>query len=158
MLLSGTPLSKVTDKELLGLDRRHGFDRLERAADIAAETWRRSREEMHNPGGYLQSLCTFLIVPDWYVPFEKRKELGEALRRRELEAASEKARQKAQEEEQIAAMNAVWDSLTEDRRTRYRTMALESMPRDITPPAAVMAIAKLLAWKELQPDIPAAVG
>ncbi|MFZ5798113.1 MAG: phage replisome organizer N-terminal domain-containing protein [Thermodesulfobacteriota bacterium] len=63
LLLSETPLEKISDGELDGLAQRHGTERLLEAADIAAETWRRTAMEVHNPGGYLQSLCTGLVVP-----------------------------------------------------------------------------------------------
>ena len=72
LLLSETPLSKISGQELRVLVKRHGFERLFQAADIAAETWRRNRKEKHNPGGYLHSLCLSLMVPEWYVPFAER--------------------------------------------------------------------------------------
>jgi len=159
MLFSGTPLSKITPKEMHGLAKRHGFERLAQAADIAAETWRRSsREEMHNPGGYLQTLCSSLVVPDWYLPLEKRKELSEAARRREAAVEAEKAKQAAQEEEHIVAMTAGWESLTDDQREGYIKKALASAPKDIKPPpVAILAIAKQMAWNESLSHIPAVV-
>ncbi|MDZ4186262.1 MAG: phage replisome organizer N-terminal domain-containing protein [Desulfuromonadales bacterium] len=146
-LLSGTPLSKVSDVELQGLAKRHGIERLANAADVAAETWRRSPEERHNPGGYLQSLCSSLVVPDWYVPFGERKALTESLHRRKVEVKTEEAAQKVQEEAQIVARNELWTSLSEEQHEKYRTAALAQMPKDMAPPVAVMAMAKLLAWK-----------
>lgn len=150
LLLSGTPLSKITGRELEGLAKRHGPERLAHAADVAAETWRRHREEMHNPGGYLQSLCSSLVVPEWYVPFTERKALTEALQRRKGEVEAEQATQNAQEEALIAARNAVWESLSEDQREEYRSAALAGLPAGIAPAMAVTAMAKLLAWEALQ--------
>ncbi len=69
LLLADTPFVKISDSEILGLEERHGAKRLLQAADIAAETWRRNREDKHNPGGYLNALCTSMMVPDWYVSF-----------------------------------------------------------------------------------------
>jgi hypothetical protein len=65
LLLTDTPFAKISESEILGLEERHGTKRLLQAADIAAETWRRNREDKHNPGGYLNALCTSLMVPDW---------------------------------------------------------------------------------------------
>jgi predicted phage replisome organizer len=45
VLLAGTPLSGVSDSELQALRKRHSLERLLEAADVAAETWRRNREE-----------------------------------------------------------------------------------------------------------------
>jgi predicted phage replisome organizer len=147
LLLLGTPLSKIAHQTLQVLVKRHGFERLLQAADIAAETWRRSREEMHNPGGYLQSLCASLIVPDWYVPFLERMALVEASRRHKSRVEAEQAELKVQEEAQIAARNALWKSLSEEQREEYRFRALADLPTGITPSIAVTAMAKLLAWE-----------
>jgi predicted phage replisome organizer len=158
LLLSGTPLSKITDKELRGLAKRHSPDRLAQAADVAAETWRRDREERHNPGGYLQSLCSSLVMPEWYVPFPERKALAEALQRRKEEVEAEQAMQKAQEEAQIAARHALWESLSEEQREEYRSAALAGLPVGIAPAMAVAAMAKLLAWEAVQTGSPAGTG
>lgn len=158
LLLSGTPLSKITDRELQGLVKRHGLERLAQAADVAAETWRRDREERHNPGGYLQSLCSSLMMPEWYIPFPERKALAEALQRRKGEVEAEQASQKAREEAQIAARNAVWESLSEEEREEYRSAALAGLPAGIAPAMAVTAMAKLLAWEAVQPGGHAGTG
>ena len=150
-MLSGTPLSKITDGELEGLAKRHGLERLAQAADVAAETWRRDREERRNPGGYLQSLCSSLVVPEWYVPFAERKALAEALLRRKEAVGTEQAAQKAQEEALIADRNAVWESLSEGQREEYRSAALAGLPAGIAPAMAVTAMAKVLAWEAVQP-------
>jgi predicted phage replisome organizer len=158
LLLAGTPLSKISDLELQGFEKRYGPDRLLQAADIAAETWRRSREEIHNPGGYFQSLCTFLVVPDWYVPFSERTALAEASQRRKGEVEAELAAQKAQEEAEIAARNELWESLSEEQREVYRSAALAGLPAGIAPTMAVTAMAKLLAWEAAQTGNSAGAG
>jgi hypothetical protein len=147
LLLFGTPLSRISDQELQGLAKRHGFDRLLQASDVAAETWRRNREERHNPGGYLQSLCASLIVPDWYVPYEERKEMVEAAQRQKSEACKAQAAEKEREEAQIMARNELWESLSEEQREEYQSQALADLPPGIAPPMAVTAMAKLLAWE-----------
>lgn len=50
LLLSEIPMSKISDQVLQSLTKRHGLERLRQVADVVAETWRRSREEMHNHG------------------------------------------------------------------------------------------------------------
>ncbi len=150
LLLARTPLSGVTDSELRALVRRHGFERLSSAADVAAETWRRNREERHNPGGYLQSLCASLVVPDWYVPYGERNMLAEELQRRKTDAEFKEASLKAQEEAQTVARNALWESLLEEQQNKYISEARVDLPTDIALPIAVTAIAKLLAWEASQ--------
>ena len=147
LLLSGTPLSKISDQELQGLAKRHGSDRLLDAADVAAETWRRNREEMHNPGGYLHSLCSSLVVPDWYLPFSERAAQAEAAKRRKAEAEAEQAALKAEEEAQTARRNELWESLSEEQRDEYRSAALSGLPAGIVPSMGITAMAKLLAWE-----------
>jgi hypothetical protein len=44
-LLLETKLVKISDRELSGLEKRDSPEQLLRAADIAAVTWRRSRDE-----------------------------------------------------------------------------------------------------------------
>jgi hypothetical protein len=51
LLLSDTPLSEISDNELKTLIKRHGFERVTQVADISAETSRRERKEIRNPGG-----------------------------------------------------------------------------------------------------------
>jgi predicted phage replisome organizer len=149
LLLLGTPLSKITHQTLQILVKRHGFERLLQAADIAAETWRRSREEMHNPGGYLHSLCASLIVPDWYVSFADRVVLAEAPLQRKAKLEAEQAELKAEEEAQTAARDALWESLPEKQREEYRSAVLDGLPAGIAPVMAVTAMAKLLAWDSI---------
>jgi predicted phage replisome organizer len=146
-LLSGTPLAKISDQELQGLAKRHGLDRLFQAADVAAETWRRDREERHNPGGYLQSLCSCLVVPEWYVPFAERMALVEAQQRRKNEVEAEQTRRKAQDEALNAARDAVWESLSEEQREEHRSAVRVGLPAGLSPDRAITAIAKLRAWE-----------
>lgn len=153
LLLSGTPLSKISDQELNVLAQRHGLERLLLSADVAAETWRRNRDEKHNPGGYLHSLCASLSVPEWYVPFAERTAQAEAARHSKAKVEAEQAALNAQEEAQAMARNALWESLPEEQREEYRSAAFVGMPTniaEIVPPMTVTAMAKLLAWEEMQ--------
>lgn len=68
LLLSGTPLSKISEKEMRVLIKRHGGDKVKLTADIAAAAWRLEHTEIRNPGGYLQSLCVDLVIPEGYEP------------------------------------------------------------------------------------------
>lgn len=158
LLLSGTPLSKVTDPELDVLVKRHGPERLLQAADVAAETWRRHREEKHNPGGYLHSLCISLVVPEWYEPFAERKAKAQAQQQRRETAEAEKAAAKAREEALTVARNSLWESLPEEERDKYRLAAVADLPAGLTPAVAVTARAKLLAWEACQSFHPAEAG
>ncbi|MCX5827491.1 MAG: phage replisome organizer N-terminal domain-containing protein [Deltaproteobacteria bacterium] len=153
LLFAGTPFLKISDQELEFLMKRHGLDRLLEAADVAAETWRRNPDEKNNLGGYLNSLCTSLLTPCWYLPYADRREVADASRQRKVAREIEEAAIKVKEEEQIAARSALWESLTEEQRTEYRTVARAGMPKDIAPSVAVTAIAKTLAWKAIAPKI-----
>lgn len=151
-LLSGTPLVKISDRELSGLEKRHGPEQLLRAADIAAETWRRNREDKHNPGGYLNSLCSSLVIPDWYVSFEERIVKTKKSEHRKKVIESEQAAFKIREEAKNAAMDELWDSLPEEKREQHRKKAIASLPKNIVPSMTVTTVlAKLLAWEEAQP-------
>jgi len=151
LLLTGTPLSGVSDTELQALMKRHGIERLLEAADVAAETWRRNREELFNPGGYLQSLCSSLVVPDWYVPFAVRTAKAQALLQRKAAEEAEHAELNAREEAQTSARNALWLSLPEEQRDKYLAAARADLPEELTPPIALLATAKLLALEASQP-------
>lgn len=151
LLLSGTPLSKIKKHELQALVNRHGLERLALVADVAGESWRRDPVEKHNPGGYLQSLCTSLVVPEWYVPISERKTRDEALQLRKEKAETEQAAIKAQEEDLTNARNALWDSLTEEQREEYRLAAIADVAPEIAPAMDVRnVLAKLLAWETLR--------
>ncbi|GAB7026064.1 phage replisome organizer N-terminal domain-containing protein [Geotalea toluenoxydans] len=149
-LFTGTPFSRLSETELQDLAKRHGFERLLQAADIAAETWRRSREELHNPGGYIQSLCASLVIPEWYVPFEDRKVKAETIQQRKAAKEAKEAALKAHEEAQMAARDALWASLPEERQEKYLASARANLPEGLTPPIAVLAMGKLLAWEASQ--------
>jgi predicted phage replisome organizer len=149
LLLSDTPLVKVSDKELLGLEKRHGSDLLLQAADIAAETWRRNREEKRNPGGYLNTLCASLVVPDWYVPCAEREKIAEEAKRREAAIASAQAAKKAMEREEAKTQEKFWDSLSATQREQYIKKALNGLPGGMQPAKNIQEIlARSLAWEE----------
>lgn len=118
--LSGTPLSKTSEKELRVLIKRHGSETVVQAADVAAETWRRDHQEIRNPGGYLQAFCVDLIVPEWYEPPEVRNARSEeAAERRRIEARKMEE-QLAEEERQAQERDDYWYSLSEEDRQKYR--------------------------------------
>ena len=147
LLLSGTPFWKISDKEMQGLMKRYGLEKLLQAADIAAETWRRNGEKKSNPGGYLHSLCSSLVVPDWYVPFAERTALAQASQERKVAVEAAEAALKSQEEAQVMARNTLWESLSEDQREDYCSVALAALPPGLAPSMAVTAMAKKLAWE-----------
>ena len=147
-LLINTPLSRITDLELRSLAERHGGKQLVLAADIAAETWRRENKEIPNPGGYLQSLCSSLVVPSWYQSPEERKAKAEAAEVRRLTARKAQEDKKAEEEKEILAREAYWASISETDRDNFHLAAKESMnPGFELQGAAIAAIAKTMAWE-----------
>ena len=151
LLLIKTPLHNISDQELQSLEKRHGSERLLQAADIAAETWRRNREDMHNPAGYLNSMCTSLIVPEWYVPFSERMRIAEESEHRKKLIKEEMTAQAALEEKDSEASEAFWFSLKEEQREDYLTRVLNDLPAGIQPGKTVsLLMAKLLAWTEAQ--------
>ena len=151
LLLANTPLVKIKDRELLGLEKRHGPDRLLQAADIAAETWRRTREEKHNPGGYLNAVCSSLVVPDWYVPCSERAEIVEKSKRRQEDCATEQAALEARELEETRKRDELWEALSAERREHYRSKALAGLPAALELPENIKEIlARALAWEEAQ--------
>lgn len=152
LLLSGTPFSELSDSELQALTQRHGIERLFLAADIAAQTWQRGREDILNPGGYLNSLCSSLLMPDWYVPFAERMTLSQASQERKAAADAVDATLKAQEEEQALARNNLWESLAEEQREDYRSAVVAGLPEGLAPSMAVTAMAKILAWDAKKPS------
>jgi|GEM_PF-1652873 len=151
LLLSDTPLMKISERELVALEKRHGTDRLVQAADVAAETWRRNREEKRNPGGYLNTLCASLVVPNWYVPYtERAKNIEDSKRRKEAIAAGQKAAE-ASEQEKVKAQNDLWESLSETQREQYRMRALKGLPVGVEPANDIQVIlASSLAWEDAQ--------
>ncbi|MDD2467969.1 MAG: phage replisome organizer N-terminal domain-containing protein [Desulfobulbus sp.] len=151
LLLSQTPLSNISDQELGGLMQRHGPGRLRQAADVAAETWRRDRVEIRNPGGYLNTLCETLIIPDWYAPPEERqKRAQETRRRQEVQAAGLVAQQMAEEIEN-RARDQLWQSLSDTERDQFCTVARDEYPVGTHAPEGVVQIlAKMKAWEARQ--------
>lgn len=151
LLLYGTGLIKISESELQDLSKRHGIEHLASAADVAAETWRRKPKGIPNPGGYLQSLCINLVMPEWYISLKDR--LSQARTSQESKAVSEAEKRSltAQEEMQSKLRNSIWDALSEGQRKMYREEVLcgmqSDMPVDILPDISVTAMAKLLAWE-----------
>jgi len=151
LLLSGTSLGEISEKELGSLAKRHGSELLLQAADVAAETWRRHPEDKHNPGGYLHALCASLVIPDWYVPFEERARRNEESLRRRKAVKAEHFAMRLKEEEKNAAMDVLWNSFSDQQREGYRDQVGESLPKNIVVAEdIVMIMAKSLAWEEAQ--------
>ena len=151
--LSGTPLSKIPDGELVAMGKRYGSDRLLLAADVAAETWRRGREEIRNPAGYLQSLLSSLVIPEWYVSLDKRRAAAEAAKgRRALQDAETIARER-EEKALEAERHALWESLSEEEREKFRAAAVSGLPEGLRPAMAVNARARKLAWEARKPGL-----
>ena len=149
LLLSDTPLVKISEQELHGLAKRYGPDLLLQAADIAAETWRRNREEKRNPGGYLNTLCASLVVPDWYVPCAEREQIAEESKRREAAIAAKQAAVQAREREEAKTQEKFWDSLSATQREHYIKKALKGLPVGMEPAKNIQAVlARSLAWEE----------
>lgn len=151
LLLSQTPLSNISDQELGGLMQRHGPGRLRQAADVATETWRRDRGEIRNPGGYLNTLCETLVIPDWYVPRDERqKRAQETRRRQEVQAAGLVAQQMAEEIEN-KARDQLWQSLSDTERDQFCIVARDEYPVGTQPSDEVVQIlAKMKAWEARQ--------
>jgi predicted phage replisome organizer len=148
LLLSGTPLSGITDFEIQALSARHCSEQLIKAADIAAETYRRERGEIRNPGGYLNALCGGLVIPAWYLPPEERTARAQAAEERRIAAIRREEERKAFEEKMATAKQELWSSLTAAERESYCAAARASVKGGLQPPAAaVAAIAKTLAWE-----------
>ena len=151
LLLSQTPLSNISDQELGGLMQRHGPGRLRQAADVAAETWRRDRVEIRNPGGYLNTLCETLVIPDWYMPPEERQKRAQEIRRRqEMQTAGLVAQQMAEEIEN-KARDELWESLSSTERDQFCTVARDEYPvGTYAPEGVVQILAKMKAWEARQ--------
>ena len=150
-LLQDTPLLKISDHDLQDLQQRHGIERLMQAADVAAETWRRKREDPRNPGGYLQALCTSLVVPEWYVPFAERQRRAKAMHQQQEAIASQQEAIKVQEETASIERNTLWSGLAEEEREHFRSLALADLPAGVNPAEAVILImAKIKAWEARQ--------
>jgi predicted phage replisome organizer len=151
LLLSQTPLSNISDQELGVLMQRHGPGRVRQAADVAAETWRRDRGEIRNPGGYLNTLCEALVIPDWYVPPEERqKRAQETQRRQEVQTAGLVVQQKMEAIEN-QARDELWQRLSDTERDQFCSAARDEYPVCTQPSAEVVQIlAKMKAWEARQ--------
>jgi predicted phage replisome organizer len=146
-LFSGAVFAKIPERELESLEKRHGQDRFLLTADVAAETWRRDHEDRHNPGGYLHSLCSSLVVPDWYVPFEERLKISQEKRQRQKAMEDEVY----DEKQKIIAMDALWASLSDEAREAYLKKASVDQPEVVrTSPEVIMILAKSEAWDDAQ--------
>jgi hypothetical protein len=148
LLLSGTPLSGVSDPELQVLVKRHGLERMSLVGDVAAETWRRECKAIRNPGGYLHSLCDSLVVPFWYQIPEERK--AKAAKAEELRSARIKAEEEEKTllEKETAAKDGFWSSLSDADREHFRSEVAASMaPGFSWPVIAINALAKTMAWE-----------
>jgi predicted phage replisome organizer len=151
LMLSGTPLEEISDDKLEVLVKRHGPEQLLLTADVAAETWRRNPEYRYNPGGYLHTLCASLDLPDWYVPFEERARRAEESLHRKKAVEADQSAMGHKEEEKNAAMDVLWNSLSNKQRKGYQDQVCKSLPRNIVVAEdIVMIMAKSLAWEENQ--------
>ncbi|MHB8810990.1 MAG: phage replisome organizer N-terminal domain-containing protein [Desulfobulbaceae bacterium] len=145
ILLSDTPLEKISEGELDGLAQRHGTERLLEAADIAAETWRRTSMEVHNPGGYLQSLCAALVVPEWYVPHSERTRSPPA----DTKAEEDQRETDGLEEAEKTARDAVWASLPGTQQEEYLTRVSAKRPKGVEyNQNTLLMLAKGRAWDD----------
>jgi hypothetical protein len=147
LMLSGTPLSKISVKEVRILIKRHGSERVMQAADIAAETWRREHMEIRNPGGYLQAFCVDLVVPEWYEPPH--------VRAAKLEDAAERKRAEDDKQEDLKKAEALkskerddyWHSLSKEDQKKFIEDEKYSSPiGEFLPEIGVVALAKSKAW------------
>ena len=147
LLLSGTPLSKISDKGLKILIKRHGSKRVIEAADVAAETWRRERKEIRNPGGYLQAFCVELIIPEWYEPPRVRTAKAEAAAERKRADNDKQEELNKAEAEESKERDVYWHSLSKDDQEKFIEDEKNSSPiGQFIPEIGVVALAKSKAW------------
>lgn len=147
LLLSGTPLSKISEKELEIFIKRHGSERVMQAADIAAETWRREHSEIRNPGGYLQAFCEDLIIPEWYEPPHVRAAKSEAAAERKRAENDKQEELKKAEAQESKERDDYWHSLTEEDQQKFIEEEKKSSPiGEFIPEIGVVALAKSKAW------------
>lgn len=151
-LLSGTPLEKISDLDIDILVKRYGVEKLLQAADVGAETWRRNREEIRNPGGYLNSLCGSINVPHWFVPYAKRIVQIKKAQRRQEDGKMEQSARQAEEDAQEEAVNILWSSLSRSQQEEYQERAIQSLPSCIQGkkhiPEMIISLAKGLVREE----------
>jgi hypothetical protein len=144
-------MSHISDQELGGLMQRHGPGRLRQAADVAAETWRRDRNEIRNPGGYLNTLCETLVIPDWYVPPDERQKRAQETRRRQEVQAACLVEQQMAEQAENKARDELWQGLSDTERDQFCSIARKESPAGIHASEGVVQIlAKMKAWEARQ--------
>lgn len=150
LLLSGTPMRKVLDSELSLFCRTYGEELLLEAADVAAETWKRRKEDVSNPAGYLRSFCVSLNIPSWYVPFETRNAAIQARERKKAAQETEQEELRCKERAETAARNAFWGSLSKEDRERYELSARNELPAALASSLTTSCVetAKFLAWED----------
>lgn len=147
VLLSGTPLSKISEKELRILIKRHGTERVLLAADIAAETWRQEGTEIRNPGGYLQAFCENLTVPEWYEPLLVRAAKAEVAAERKRAEDEKQAELKKAEAQKSKERDDYWHSLPDEDKKKFIEDEKNSSPiGEFIPEIGVVALAKSKAW------------
>jgi len=147
-LLAGTPFSTLTIEELEMLGKRHGYSRLVLVADIAAETWRRERKEIPNPGGYLRVLCNSLVVPAWYQSVDERRGKAMETDLRKAAARERLAKEKAEAERVERERESNWCALCDSEKEFYIATAKASIGKSlgILSDKTITAIAKTMAW------------
>lgn len=147
LLLAATPLSKISEKELRVLIKRHGSERVMQAADIAAETWRREHMEIRNPGGYLQAFCVNLIIPEWYEPPHVRAAKAEAAAERKRAEIDKQEELKKAEAQKSKECDNYWHSLSKEDQEKFMEEEKNSSPiGKFIPEVGVVALAKSKAW------------
>jgi Tfp pilus assembly protein PilX len=90
------------------------------------------------------------VVPVWFVPFAERTALAQASQERKMAVEAAEAALKAQEEAQVMARNSLWESMSEEEREVYCSVALAALPTGLAPSMAVTAMAKTLALEAKQ--------
>jgi hypothetical protein len=155
LLFRGTIFEQVKTTTIESLASRYGTECLQLAADIAAETWRRElqekgkNKEIPNPGGYLQSLCSSLVIPSWYQSPQDRKVKVQAAEERKHASWKSQEDKKAAAEKDRQIQENYWSSLPETDREIFCTAAKASMNPNLEYPAvAIGAIAKSMAWNQ----------
>jgi len=143
-LLALPPLASVS---------RDGHDHLSR--DVTPENRtdksrveKTTTEEIRNPAGYLQSLCSSLVVPTWYEPPAKRKARALAVRKKKADELLTLEVERQEAEEETWALEDYWNSLSLTEREKYLAAVEASHPNFRLPEVGVVATAKLLAWEE----------
>jgi len=146
ILFADTPLCRITVQELSALAVRHGTKQLMLTADVAAETWRRDKRDIQNPGGYLQSLCSSLVVPSWYLSPESRKTKAKTTEERRLASNQAREAKDSEGEKELIAIETYWCCISEEDRHKFHLAAKESNS-GFEIPSAIFSIAKNFAWQ-----------